>query len=345
MNLFDEKILFGDINSFYNFIDKSRYSSIFIVSDDNKYVKNITLKLLNSLIVKFGQSFKVDCCFIESNEQAKSINTVEFLWSEFLKFGLNRGSLVLSVGGGVISDMSGFCASTYMRGVSFASIPTTLLSCVDAAIGGKRAINYKDKKNSIGSFWFCDFIFLDLNVLNTLNPSQICSGFCEILKLGFITGGELLERVKKINIENNFSCLVKQYDSLKKLVDLSIKCKKRCVKDDPYDKKSIRAFLNYGHTYGHAIEQALNYKIPHGLAVATGMDIVADDCVKERQREIFKKCGINIDYIYKKLTDRNIHLTDLEKYIRHDKKIKGNGLSLVKLKDFGQPCIEEITIN
>lgn len=345
MNLFDEKILFGDINSFYKFIDKSRYSSLFIVSDNNKYVKNITLKLLNSLIDKLGQSFKVDCCFIESNEHAKSINTVEFLWSEFLKFGLERDSLVLSVGGGVISDVAGFCASTYMRGVSFASIPTTLLACVDAAIGGKRAINYNDKKNSIGSFWFCDFIFIDLNVLNSLGMSQICSGFCEILKLGFISGGELLERVKKINIETNFSCLFKQYDSLKKLVDLSIKCKKQYVKDDPYDKKSIRAYLNYGHTYGHAIEQALNYKIPHGLAVAAGMDIVADDFVKQKQRDIFKKCGVNIDYVYKKLTDCNIHLTDLEKYIRYDKKIKGNRLSLVKLKDFGQPYIEEITIN
>lgn len=204
---------------------------------------------------------------IPAGEIHKNLNTCQFIWGKLLEFGINRNDLMINLGGGVVGDMGGFCASTYKRGIDFIQIPTTLLSMVDASIGGKLGIDFNGVKNSIGVFKDPRAVFVDPFFLDTLPKRELRSGFAEIIKHSLISDILLWRQISSINIykENNWTPII---------ID-SLKVKQKIVVDDPFEK-SIRKALNFGHTIGHGIEGVMLHKensLLHGEAIAIGMVI------------------------------------------------------------------------
>lgn len=243
-------------------IDLSKYSAIFILCDENTHKHCFPY-----LVFVVSGLEKANVIEIPSGEENKSIEMTAQIWATLTELGADRKSLVINLGGGVISDMGGFVASTYMRGVDFIQIPTTLLSQVDASVGGKLGIDFEGYKNQIGLFNTPKAVFIDSAFLETLDQRNLQSGFAEMLKHGLIADSKhwvklaMMKSVSKKNIEKHIAT--------------SIKIKNDVVKRD-FKESSLRKVLNFGHTIGHAIESIfLEHSSPllHGEAIAIGMTI------------------------------------------------------------------------
>ncbi len=209
--------------------------------------------------------------FIPQGEKTKSIKYLLFLYKEFLRNKLDRRSLVLTFGGGVVGDIVGFAAGTFMRGIDYVQIPTTLLAMVDSSIGGKTAVNLQEGKNLVGIFYQPRLTLCDLDVLKTLNEKEILNGFGEILKYALINKRiyDILENCDKHKIIN---VPFKENNYTRKLILECISTKLDIVKQDEKEKKQIREKLNLGHTIAHAIESTTKYKTyTHGEAVIIGL--------------------------------------------------------------------------
>jgi 3-dehydroquinate synthase len=238
--LSDYIIYVGPIETgWQEFLTKKKYTQILVIADENTQTHCLPLltKALN------GQAF--DLIHIPAGEQHKHIGTCQQIWQQMLNVGLDRQALVINLGGGVIGDMGGFCASTYKRGVDFVQVPTTLLSQVDASIGGKLGIDFGMVKNSIGVFCNPKAVFIDPAFLTTLSTRELRSGFAEIIKHGLIQDAAQWATIKGIG----------QLDSVDwpKLIVPSLLIKKHVVEVDPFER-GLRKALNFGHTIGHAVE-------------------------------------------------------------------------------------------
>ena len=200
---------------------------------------------------------------VEDGEEFKTLATVERILDELCEYQLDRKSLLIALGGGVIGDMTGFTASVYLRGIAFVQVPTTLLAQVDASVGGKTGVNNSYGKNLIGTFHQPEAVYIDTDFLKTLPPREFASGVAEIIKMGVMFDSAFFDTL----MEADFS----QKNVLDKMVQRSVELKVEVVNLD--EKESgIRAVLNYGHTFGHVIENETNYKTyVHGEAVAIGM--------------------------------------------------------------------------
>ena len=203
---------------------------------------------------------------IKSGEINKNLDTCKYIWSQLIQHGADRNSILINIGGGVIGDMGGFCASTYMRGIRFIQIPTTLLSQVDASVGGKLGIDFQNLKNIIGQFNDPIAVFMDQVFYKTLDQRQLHSGFAEILKHALIKDVNHWESIKQIKSLKDFS----EWNSI---VHHSVNIKKEVVESDPFEK-GLRKILNFGHSIGHAVE-SIYLNSPqaylHGEAIAIGM--------------------------------------------------------------------------
>ncbi len=201
-----------------------------------------------------------------AGEEHKNLDTVSFLWKSFLENGLDRKSTVVALGGGVIGDMAGFAASTYMRGIDWVAVPTTLLSMVDASLGGKTGFDLPEGKNLIGAFHPPKLVLADAQLLTTLPEAEFISGLAEVVKHGIISDPEL------------FSLCLRGLDwiksNLEEIVRRAMAVKIKIIEEDPYEK-GIRAALNLGHTVGHAVELVSKFELRHGEAVAIGMVVEA----------------------------------------------------------------------
>src|SRR5258706_2200548 len=199
-------------------------------------------------------------------EQHKNLENVSVLWKSFLAHRLDRDSTVIALGGGVISDLSGFAASTYMRGIAWVGVPTTLLSMADAALGGKTGFDLPEGKNLIGSFYSPKLVLADPSLLFTLPEAELISGMAEVVKHGIISDPELFELCSRgLNwVKANLEEVVKR----------AMAVKIKIIEEDPYER-GIRAKLNLGHTVGHAVELVSRFKLRHGEAVAIGTVIEA----------------------------------------------------------------------
>lgn len=240
-------------------IDVSKFSSTVIICDEHTHHY--------APEVKSNFSQPVTIIQIKSGEKEKTIETVQYLWQEFMKAQLDRKSLVINLGGGVIGDMGGFAAATYMRGIAFMQIPTTLLSMVDASIGGKVGINFGDVKNVIGSFQQPIAVIIDTETLKTLPDRDFTSGFAEIIKHGLIDDKTYFELVTTKK-PRDFSP-----EELIDIINGSCQIKARVVETDEHEM-GLRKILNFGHTIGHAVEilSAETAKpLMHGEAIAIGM--------------------------------------------------------------------------
>ena len=240
-------------------LDQKKYSKVFVFADSN--TAEHCLPVFRSLLDDLGD---FDIIETDPGEENKNIDFCIGIWKTLLDFGADRKCLMINLGGGVITDMGGFVASTYKRGIDFINIPTTLLSQVDASVGGKTGIDIDNVKNMVGTFSLPQAVFIENVFLNTLSKRELLSGFAEMIKHGLIKDKAYYERLKS----GNYQTLAPEE------VYRSIEIKNEVVTADPLEK-GLRKILNFGHTIGHAVESyaLTNSKKPltHGEAIAIGM--------------------------------------------------------------------------
>lgn len=274
---------------------------------------------------------------LEGGEQDKDIDVVFKIIELLYETKFQRNDYVIAVGGGTLTDVVGFAASIYMRGVKLVFVPTTLLCMVDAAIGGKNAVNFRGVKNIVGTFYQPSLVVVDLSFLDTLPQEEFVNGIAEVIKYGVTLDKELFEYLK-VNFDK---VLNKDDEHLKYIIYRSILNKLLVVKQDPYETKDIRIVLNFGHTVGHAIETSTNFRVPHGKAVAVGMvlesilgwnmGITPRYCV-DSLVDVLKHYSLptNIDELGVSI-DREVLISSLAR----DKKARGNNIVMPLPTDIG----------
>ena len=276
---------------------------------------------------------------IETGEEIKNLETIKFIYNQLLNLGADRDSFILGFGGGVVCDIAGFVASTYMRGVRFGFVSTSLLSQVDASLGGKNGVNLKGYKNIIGVFNQPEFVLCDIETLNTLSNDEFRFGFAEIVKHALIADYEMF-----LYLENNYlKALQKDKAVLENLISKSIEIKSAIVNRDETEKGE-RQKLNFGHSFGHAIEKSS--KLSHGEAVSIGMMMASNisynkgKLSKENLHRI-EKLLINLGLPTQNKFDKHTLIENLKK----DKKRNNDSINFIELNEIGQAEIENIKLD
>ncbi|MBR5614667.1 MAG: 3-dehydroquinate synthase [Clostridia bacterium] len=307
-----------------------------IITDSNVgplYAKRLIDSLENS-------GFSPFLVTVPAGESSKSIEMLEFLYSELLKQGITRTDLIIALGGGVVGDLTGFCAATLLRGIPFIQIPTTLLAQVDSSVGGKVAVNLPHGKNLVGAFYQPKMVIIDPLCLETLSDRNFSDGMAEVIKYGVILDEHLFCQLEKTSSRT---------DMMEIIDDVVLRCcdlKRMVVEDDETDTGG-RMILNFGHTFGHAIEKKYNFTdYTHGEAVAAGMVMAAElgekwgitlDNSSERIRRLIKKYN---------LPDRvAIDKQSLADAVAVDKKGKGNTVALIVPEKIGKVIIKDTEKN
>ena len=296
-------------------------NKILIITDDG-IPKNHIKKLKNAINNKNVYIFS-----LKSGEKSKSFSSYQKILNKLFELKFDRSDIVIAFGGGVVGDITGFSAATYMRGIKYIQIPTTLLAQVDSSVGGKTAINVAQGKNLVGAFYNPSLVIVSTYFLNTLSDEEFKSGLGEVVKYALI-GNKKLRSI----IERNAQKIISREESvLKSIIEESIKTKSKIVTKDEKEN-GIRAILNFGHTFGHAIEAYKNYKgITHGAAITLGMVIASrisfyEGYIKNYQLDnvvnLISSIGLRTDY-------SKYNYIQLKKYIKSDKKIKNGKLNLV----------------
>ncbi len=278
--------------------------------------------------------YRVTQLRVPSGEASKSLNEASRLWDAMLDEHTDRGSMVIAIGGGVVGDLAGFVAASFARGLPLVQIPTTLLSHVDSSVGGKTAVNLPKAKNMIGAFWQPSLVVIDTASLDTLPRREFLSGFAEVLKYGVILLPNLLDYLEQ-NID---AALAKDPVVLAHLIAESCKAKAMVVEQDERETTGLRAILNYGHTFAHALESIVGYgQLLHGEAVAIGMHMAA--CLAfqmervprsfvERQFKLLQAIQLPVQFA-------NAEPELLWGAMQHDKKVEHGQLRFVLPRCFG----------
>ena len=290
-----------------------------------------------------GAGFDVALIKIPDGEEYKNLLWTEFIYGELLKARLERGSCLVALGGGVIGDITGFCAATYMRGIRFVQVPTTLLAQVDSSVGGKTGVNHALGKNMIGAFWQPSLVWIDTATLKTLPAREFAAGMAEVIKYGVIRDRAFFEYLgKEIGPIKNLST-----EHLMHMVKRSCEIKAEVVSMDEREA-GLRAILNYGHTVGHAIETLTGYKkYLHGEAVAIGMCLEALIAVEKglleaADYEKIRKLVASYD-LPSELPEGLIGKKDLMNAMLLDKKVKGASIRAVLPVGIGDVRMEPIS--
>lgn len=307
---------------------------IFIITDDNVnkyYGGKISGELKKN-------DFEVKLLALKPGEETKNFNTLPIVYNELLDFNLTRSDLIIALGGGVIGDLAGFVASTYLRGVDFVQIPTSLLAQVDSSVGGKVAVDLDRGKNLVGSFYHPKCVLIDPEVLNTLDNRFFIDGMAEVIKYGCIKDKQFFDYLEKM--ENNQQLINNMEVVIHKCCDI----KRKVVENDEKDKGE-RMLLNFGHTLGHAIEQYYNYtKYSHGEGVAIGMYVISK--ISEEKGLTKKGTSQRIKDILVKYNlpyELDVNIEETLEAINLDKKKLGNDLNVIILKEIGNSEIYKTT--
>ena len=243
-------------------IEQNNYEKVCIVTDD--VVSGFYLNTVKAILEE--KYNLVITHILPHGENSKHIGNIEKIYEDLIKHHFTRKDLLVALGGGVIGDMTGFCASTYLRGIDFVQIPTTLLSQVDSSIGGKTGVDFNGYKNMVGAFYMPKLVYINTSVLKTLPKEQFACGMGEVIKYGYIWDKKYLDFLKSnVSDIKNF-----KDELLEKMIYTSCDIKRQVVEIDPKEN-GIRAYLNFGHTIGHAIEKNSNFSLYHGQCVAIGM--------------------------------------------------------------------------
>ncbi len=307
----------------------------FIPGGRTAIVTNTTLAKIyrKQLITVLPQAALV---MMPDGEQYKTLETAAKLYGDFVEAGLDRGSTVVAFGGGVVGDTAGFAAGTYMRGVRFAQIPTSLLAMVDSSVGGKVGVDLPQGKNLIGVFKQPYVVLIDSNALRTLPEREWRCGMAEAIKHGFLADEGLLELIEAHFHEFTTSDIVDE------LIRRAVQVKVDVVRQDPFEQ-NIRAHLNLGHTFAHAIEQVSGYSWLHGEAVGVGLLAAArlsrtlglcEDALVERVRNILDVVGLPMQI-------GNLDIEAIYAAMATDKKWQNGHSRFILLKGIGQPLIVE----
>jgi 3-dehydroquinate synthase len=318
---------------FHEFLGQENFTKIFILVDSNTHVH-----CLSSFLQKLETQLEVEVLEIEVGEEIKTIETCSSLWEALSDLGGDRKSLLVNLGGGVVTDLGGFVAAAFKRGIACVHFPTTLLSMVDAALGGKNGVNLGALKNQVGIIRKPEMVVIDMTFLETLASSEMRSGLAEMLKHGLIADEDYWNRLKSL----------KDLDltDLEDLIMESIVIKEQVVAQDPLEK-GLRKSLNFGHTLGHAIESYFlenpaKQKLLHGEAVAAGMVLAAylstelEGFPKEKRDEI----NHVIHSIYGKTDFTEEDQKKIINLLKFDKKNEGGKINFVLLRQIGAPVID-----
>jgi 3-dehydroquinate synthase len=295
---------------------------------------SVSAEALRDSLIDSG--FEVVLAGVPDSEDAKRIEVAAFCWGILGKSEFSRTDMIIGFGGGAITDLAGFVAATWLRGVAVLQIPTTVLAMVDAAIGGKTGVNTAEGKNLVGVFHSPKGVLVDLETLGTLARNELVAGFAEIIKCGFISDTEILDLVEG-NIQDATDL---SSELFLELVSRAIKVKALVVAED-FREQGLRETLNYGHTLGHAIELAERYKWRHGAAVSIGMVFAAElarvngrlsMAEVQRHRDILSSLGLPVTYPASKWPQ-------LLANMRIDKKARAGNLRFIVLDEIGKPRI------
>ncbi len=305
----------GIINKIGEYINLNR--KVALISDEGvpeQYIAAIKSQCNNCLTI-----------ILKQGEISKSFETFEFCLKELISNNFTRNNLIIALGGGVVGDLAGFVASSYMRGIDFINVPTTTLSQIDSSIGGKVGINVNKIKNCVGAFYQPKCVFIDFDVLKTLNKRLFNEGLVEAIKAGLIMDKELFEMFENEQLD------------IEKIIYKSLVVKKYFVEKDEKEMHE-RKILNFGHTIGHAYESYYGLKkFHHGECVAMGMmKIIDNEKIKNRLENILKKLDIP--------TSNTANKEEIFEYIKNDKKAFSDKISIIKLKEIGCAFIEEIEL-
>jgi len=327
----DEKyrVLIGENQIFENFLPNavSKNNKIFIITD-----KNIPTKYIELVREAIPSNKVIDLLKIKPGEESKSFTNYQMILNKLAKKKYDRSDCIVAIGGGVVGDLSGFVAASYMRGIDYIQIPTSLLAQVDSSVGGKTAINIESGKNLVGAFKNPKLVLISSAFLKTLPEREFRSGIAEIVKYGLIYNKKIFNIIET----QHKQILKRNQGVIEELIHESVKTKSKIVTEDEREL-GIRAILNFGHTYGHAIEAINNYKnILHGEAVAMGMRMASKMSMLEGHIDdkAYKKI-INVFDVLSFPKNSSSNYSDLKKFISTDKKIKGGNINLILLKGIG----------
>ena len=306
--------LLQNVNDYFN-LDRK----VLIITDDHipdNYVNAVKSNIKNSIIFK-----------VPNGEENKNFDNYQQILKTLVENNFTRTDALLAIGGGMVGDLSGIVASTFMRGIDLYNIPTTLLSQVDSSIGGKTAIDFMHVKNIVGSFFQPKAVLIDVETLKSLPDRQIKNGLVESIKMASTFDKDFFDYLTTMpDILNN----------AEEIIYKSLLLKKDVVEKDEKEK-NIRRVLNFGHTIGHAIEETMNLKLLHGECVGIGMLYFSSSKVKNKLREILEK--------YKLPTSCDFDKEKVLELIKHDKKASGDTIATIHVNEIGTYDIVKMTIS
>ena len=308
------------------------HNKTLLISDNG-----VPSKIVREVAAVCKPSTKVFKIILKHGEQAKSVQNFQKILNFLADNNFDRTDLIMAVGGGVVGDISGFVASSYLRGIQFIQTPTTLLAQVDSSVGGKTAINIVAGKNLVGAFYNPKGVIIDTTVLNSLPTREFKAGLAEVIKYAFIQNKSLFSLLKKYTKK----ILLKDQKIIEEIIFLSLQTKAIIVNKDEKEN-GIRAILNFGHTFGHAIEAHGKYKkILHGEAVAKGMKVASkisylENLISEKEHKEVIALLQNFEF---DLSLEQYKYRELKPYIFRDKKIKAGKLNLVLLNKLSNAVV------
>ena len=297
---------------------------IVVISEKVEKLYGKTLDLKNKFVLKDG-------------EKQKNFKNYQKILNFCFKHKLSRNDYIIAIGGGVVGDITGFAASTYMRGINFIQVPTTLLACVDSSVGGKTAINNDFGKNLVGAFYQPKAVLINTNFLKTLPERELKTGLGEVVKYGFIEKSCIAEEeTNLLNFleQNTVQILDKNTKILNQIIEMCVKLKVSVVQKDEKEE-GLRRILNFGHTYGHAIEKLSKYKYTHGECVVAGILFAFDLALKNEL--IDKNYNFFMQEVLKKFDFKPVQKYDLSKVIplmKTDKKSSDNKIRFILPTDY-----------
>lgn len=326
-------LVFNDLRyiELNTWLENKNPSKLFFLVDENTFANCLPL-----VLQEIATEIPIEILEIEPGESNKVIETCNQLWISLLELNADRNSAIINIGGGVVTDLGGFLASTFMRGISFINIPTSLLAMVDASIGGKTGIDIENVKNAVGTFSLPELTIINSNFLQTLPNNQLKSGFAEMLKHALIADKNHwneLKNLKEISTEN-----------ISPFIEKSVSIKKNIVEKD-FKETGLRKTLNFGHTIGHAIESfSLHSKKPllHGEAIAIGM--YYETKLSHQKNMLSDDDYIEITSVITHFFSDELHykftLNDIISFMKNDKKNQYNTIMMSLLTEIGNCQID-----
>ena len=311
--------------------EKCGYSGrkLCIITDDN--VSPIYADVVSKELEKIFSEIKI--CVFKAGEKSKTLDTIRSFYEFLLENKFDRKSVIAGLGGGVAGDMAGFAAATFMRGVDFIQIPTTLLAQVDSSVGGKVGVDYGSYKNVVGAFYQPKFVYINTSTIDTLPYREFAAGIAEVIKYGIIQSEDFYDFIR----ENKDIIKSLDKEALKTIICACCKMKANVVAEDEHDT-GLREILNYGHTIGHAVEGLKEFELIHGECVSVGMSAVMDisekrGCINSDKVDEIREL---LKYFELPVSVKGLEKNKVYEQLFHDKKVSGGKLKFVLAEQIGK---------